>query len=463
MSAARPPEGARTAAREGEGIPTSAARPPEGACTAAREGEGIPISAARPPEGACTAAREGEGTSISAARLPEGACTAVREGEGTSMSATRPPECARTAAREGESSSVNAEHVDAMVIGAGVVGLAVARALALAGREVLVLEAADAFGTGTSARNSEVIHAGIYYPQGSLKARLCVQGKQMLYDYCAQRGVSHQRCGKLIVATSAAQVDELRAIQQRAAANGVTDLRLLTQAEAQALEPALACHAALLSPSTGIVDSHGLMLSLLGDVENAGGLLALNSEVKSLVAPTGRAQAAINILVGSGADQMQLIARTVVNAAGLHAPALAARTQGLDARHVPTAHFAKGNYFTLAGRAPFGRLIYPVPEPGGLGVHLTLDLGGQAKFGPDVQWVESADDYVVDAARATPSMPRCANTGPRCPTVRCRRAMRASAPRPAAPASQRRISPSRARAITACRVWSTFSASNRQG
>ncbi len=294
---------------------------------------------------------------------------------------------------------MSAEQVDTVVIGAGVVGLAVARALALQGREVMVLEAADAFGTGTSARNSEVIHAGIYYPAGSLKARLCVQGKQMLYDYCAERGIAHQRCGKLIVATSADQVDELRAIQQRAAANGVHDLRLLTRAEAQALEPSLQCHAALLSPSTGIVDSHGLMLSLLGDLEQAGGLLAVNSEVKSLAALEDKAQAAIKMEVFGGEESTELIARQVVNAAGLHAPALAARTRGLDLRHVPQARFAKGNYFTLSGRAPFSRLIYPVPEPGGLGVHLTLDLGGQAKFGPDVQWVDSPHDLEVDAAR----------------------------------------------------------------
>ena len=294
---------------------------------------------------------------------------------------------------------MSAEQVDTVVIGAGVVGLAVARALALQGREVMVLEVADAFGTGTSARNSEVIHAGIYYPAGSLKSRLCVQGKQMLYDYCAERGIAHQRCGKLIVATSADQVDELRAIQQRAAANGVHDLRLLTRAEAQALEPSLQCHAALLSPSTGIVDSHGLMLSLLGDLEQAGGLLAVNSEVKSLAALEDKAQAAIKMEVFGGEESTELIARQVVNAAGLHAPALGARTQGLDLRHVPQAHFAKGNYFTLSGRAPFSRLIYPVPEPGGLGVHLTLDLGGQAKFGPDVQWVDSPHDLEVDAAR----------------------------------------------------------------
>ena len=293
----------------------------------------------------------------------------------------------------------NVEAVDAVVIGAGVVGLAVARALALAGREVMLLEAADAFGTGTSARNSEVIHAGIYYPAGSLKARLCVQGKEQLYAYCAERGIAHQRCGKLIVATSAAQVDELHAIRQRAAANGVDDLQFLTQAEALALEPALACQAALLSPSTGIVDSHGLMLSLLGDAENAGAMLAVNSAVKSLAAQAGQAQSAIKIEVGGEGGGTVLLARTVVNAAGLHAPALAARTQGLDARHVPSAYYAKGNYFTLAGRAPFSHLIYPVPEPGGLGVHLTLDLGGQAKFGPDVQWVDSPDDYLVDPTR----------------------------------------------------------------
>ena len=296
---------------------------------------------------------------------------------------------------------MSAEHVDTVVIGAGVVGLAVARALALAGREVMVLEAAETFGTQTSARNSEVIHAGIYYPPGSLKSRLCVQGKKMLYDYCVERGVAHRRCGKLIVATRADQIDELRAIQQRAAANGVNDLQWLTRDEAQALEPALACHAALLSPSTGIVDSHGLMLSLLGDLEHAGGLLAVNSPVKSVAALGGQAQAAIKIDVGDNAEGTTLIARQVVNAAGLGAIALAHRTQRLAPSHRPPlpTRWAKGSYFTLSGRAPFRHLIYPTPEPGGLGVHLTLDLGGQAKFGPDVQWVDSPDDLQVDAAR----------------------------------------------------------------
>ena len=297
-----------------------------------------------------------------------------------------------------------AEQVDSVVIGAGVVGLAAARALALAGREVIVLEAAAAFGSGTSSRSSEVIHAGIYYAAGSLKARLCVQGKQRLYDYCAERGIGHRRCGKLIVATSQAQASQLRAIAARAAANGVHDLRWLGRAEAQALEPALECQAALLSPSTGIVDSHGLMLSLLGDVQRAGGVLAVHSEVKSLQAGASIASPAIEIEVGEGGARTTLRARQVVNAAGLGAIALAHRTRGLPAAARPPlpTRWAKGNYFTLAGRAPFRHLVYPVVEPDSpsLGVHLTLDLGGQAKFGPDVEWQDRPDDYRVDPARA---------------------------------------------------------------
>ncbi len=287
------------------------------------------------------------------------------------------------------------EQVDCVVIGAGVVGLAVARALALAGREVIVLEAEGAFGTGTSSRNSEVIHAGIYYPAGSLKAALCVEGRKLLYAYAQERGIAHRRCGKLIVATSAQQVGELERIVGKARANGVDGpdgLRLLTRDEAIALEPALHCHAAVLSPSTGIVDSHALMLSYLGDLQDAGGILA----VKSSVAHASCAQDAIELVASDGTE---LRCRSVVNAAGLSASDLARRFDGLPGAHVPPAYFAKGNYFTLAGRAPFSRLIYPVPEPGGLGVHLTLDLGGQARFGPDVQWVESADDLVVDPAR----------------------------------------------------------------
>lgn len=284
------------------------------------------------------------------------------------------------------------DQVDCVVLGAGVVGLSVARALALQRREVLVLEAANAIGTGTSSRNSEVIHAGIYYAPGSLKAMLCVQGRALLYDYCQDRGIDHLRCGKLIVATSRSQVAQLQGIAEQARRNGVADLKLLSADEARQLEPQLVCEAALLSPSTGIVDSHGLMLALLGDLENAGGVLALNSPLeKACLVPSG-----IELFATDGT---QLLARIVVNAAGLQAPALAARFAGLDPQHVPQAFYAKGNYFTLATRAPFSHLIYPVPQAAGLGVHLTLDLGGQAKFGPDVQWVESSDDLTVDPQR----------------------------------------------------------------
>jgi L-2-hydroxyglutarate oxidase LhgO len=289
-----------------------------------------------------------------------------------------------------------ADRVDCVVIGAGVVGLAVARALALspqyAGREVMVLEAASAIGTGTSSRNSEVIHAGIYYPQGSLKAQLCVQGRAMLYDYCEERGIGFKRCGKLIVATNEAQVAQLQSIIAKAAANGVHDLVMVTREQARALEPQLECVAAVHSPSTGIVDSHALMLALQGDLENAGGMVVLNSAV----AGVSYAPDAIKIEASDGAE---LEASIVINASGLHAPSLARRIQGLDAAFVPPEFYCKGNYFTLSGRSPFNRLIYPVPEAAGLGVHLTLDLGGQAKFGPDTQWVNSADDLVVDPAR----------------------------------------------------------------
>ena len=272
-------------------------------------------------------------------------------------------------------------------------GLAVARALALQGHEVMVLEAASAIGTGSSSRNSEVIHAGIYYPQGSLKASLCVRGMQMLYDYCAARGVAYRRCGKLIVATSQAQLVQLQAIIDKAAANGVHDLLLLSRDEARALEPQLECVAAIRSPSTGIVDSHALMLALQGDLESAGGVVVLNTRLDKARC----SQEAITLIVEDGTE---LRANTVVNAAGLYAPALARRFAGLATRFVPTAYYAKGNYFTLSGRSPFGCLIYPVPEAAGLGVHLTIDLGGQAKFGPDVQWVDSPDDLLVDVARA---------------------------------------------------------------
>jgi L-2-hydroxyglutarate oxidase LhgO len=283
--------------------------------------------------------------------------------------------------------------VDCVVVGAGVVGLAIARALAQAGREVIILEAAEAIGTGISSRNSEVIHAGIYYPKDSLMARFCVAGKRALYAFCADHGVPHKRCGKLIVATNEAEAGKLASIEARARANGVEDLRFLSAAQAQALEPALACTGALLSPSTGIVDSHHLMLALLGDAEAAGASLALNAPLVG-----GRAgEEGMEIEIG-GADPVTLACRLIVNAAGLDAPLIARNIAGMPQQAVPTRYFAKGNYFTLTTRSPFSRLIYPVPEPGGLGVHLTLDLGGQAKFGPDVEWVETVD-YNVDPAR----------------------------------------------------------------
>ena len=284
------------------------------------------------------------------------------------------------------------DKVDCIVMGAGVVGLAVARALAMKGREVMVLEAANAIGTGTSSRNSEVIHAGIYYPPGSLKAQLCVQGKQLLYDYCAQRGIAHSRCGKLLVATHQSQVEQLHSIIAKAAANGVDDLVLLSREQAQAMEPQLECIAAIHSPSTGIVDSHALMLSLQGDIENAGGFVVLNAAVANVI----HTLSAIKLVASDGT---LLQANTVINAAGLTAPLLASRIQGLDTQHVPPTFWAKGNYFTLSGKSPFSRLIYPVPQAAGLGVHLTIDLGGQAKFGPDVQWVDSPDDLAVDPGR----------------------------------------------------------------
>lgn len=285
------------------------------------------------------------------------------------------------------------EDIDCVVVGAGVVGIAVARALAEAGREVLVLDAAEGIGTETSSRNSEVIHAGIYYPAGSLMARHCVAGKQALYAYARERGVPHANCGKLIVATDAAEAERLESIRLRAAANGVEDLRHLTAAEASALEPALECTAALLSPSTGILDSHAFMLALQGDAEHAGATFVFHAPVLAGVAANR-----ITIEVG-GAEPMRLACRTLVNAAGLHAPRLAAAIAGMPPERVPTAYYARGNYFTLQGRSPFSRLIYPVPVPGGLGTHLTIDLGGQARFGPDVEWIDRID-YAVDPRRA---------------------------------------------------------------
>ena len=291
------------------------------------------------------------------------------------------------------------DQIQTVVLGAGVVGLAVARELAIQGQEVIVLESADAFGTGTSSRNSEVIHAGIYYPAGSLKAKLCVQGRHMLYAYCQERQIPHKACGKLIVATSEAQVAQLAAIQAKAAVNGVwgdDQLRLLSAAQAQAMEPDLKCEAALWSPSTGIVDSHALMLSFLGDFENASGILALNSEFASaqIVRDSGKSRFIIRTQDGT-----EIWAENVINSTGLVAPIVARQFAGMALAHLPRAYYAKGNYFSLSGRSPFSRLIYPVPEAAGLGVHLTLDMAGQAKFGPDVEWVDSPDKLHVDPGR----------------------------------------------------------------
>lgn len=286
------------------------------------------------------------------------------------------------------------EKVDCIVIGAGVVGLAVARALAQQGLETVVLESERDIGTGVSARNSEVVHAGLYYPTDSLKAQLCVRGRQLLYAYCAEHGVPHRRCGKLIVATTAAQTDALEALQAQGLANGVHELQWLSAAQAQQMEPQLSCVAALYSSSTGIVASHALMLALLGDVQAAGGVLALASPVLRGVCGSD----GITLGVG-GAQPMEIRAAVVVNAAGLQAQAMASSLEGLDPALVPTQYLAKGSYFSLSGRAPFSRLVYPLPPAGGLGVHLTLDLAGQARFGPDVEWVEGID-YQVEPQRA---------------------------------------------------------------
>jgi L-2-hydroxyglutarate oxidase LhgO len=287
---------------------------------------------------------------------------------------------------------VRMDEVDVAVIGAGVIGLAVARALAMQGREVVVLEAESAFGTGTSARNSEVIHAGIHYPRGSLKALLCVAGRRMLYEYCEARGIPHRRCGKLIVATSEAQLGELSRIRAAAAANGV-ELDVLSGEQARRLEPELACLGALNSPATGIIDSHAYMLALLGDAEAHGATLACGSRVKCAELHSG------TIEVHLEESDAPLRAGLVINCAGLAAARLSASMQGFPPAHVPRSWLAKGNYFTLSGRSPFQRLVYPVPEPGGLGIHLTLDLAGRARFGPDVQWID-APDYTVEATRA---------------------------------------------------------------
>ena len=285
--------------------------------------------------------------------------------------------------------------IGCIVAGAGVVGLAVARALALAGHEVLVIDAREGIGTQTSSRNSEVIHAGLYYPEGSLKARLCVAGKIALYHYLAERGLPFARCGKLIVATDEAQVPRLDAIMARAAAAGVADLRLIGADEIRALEPELSAIAAIISPSTGVLDSHAFMLSLQGDIENAGGLFAFHAPV------TGLRRDGADIMVETGGPEPATIrTRLFVNCAGHGAPALAALLPAYPRQLLPMQAYAKGSYFSLQGRQPFSRLIYPTPEAAGLGVHATLDLAGRVRFGPDVEWVADDQDLAVDPARA---------------------------------------------------------------
>lgn len=285
------------------------------------------------------------------------------------------------------------ENVDTVVIGAGVVGLAVGRALALDGRDVVVVEKNARIGEETSARNSEVIHAGIYYPTGSLKARLCVRGKAMLYAYCAEKGIGVGGCGKLVVAVDDGQLERLRALERQGRSNGVHDLAWLDGSALAEIEPEVSGAAALLSPSTGIIDVHAFMLALEGDIERAGGMVVTQAELeRGTLEPDG-----IRLDIASGASTSELKARAVVNAGGLHAATVAQRLAA--GAEVPTIRYAKGNYFAYRGANPFRHLIYPLPVAGGLGVHATLDLAGKLRFGPDVEWID-AIDYGVDTTRA---------------------------------------------------------------
>lgn len=284
---------------------------------------------------------------------------------------------------------------DCVVIGAGVIGLGVARALALKGREVLVLEKNEYIGMETSSRNSEVIHAGIYYAPGSLKARLCVEGRRRLYDFCEARGVAYQKTGKLIVATHEGQLGDLHAILQNGLANGVFDLRLVESGEAKEMEPHLTCIAAIHSPSSGIIDTHALMLALQGEAESKGALFAFGAKVERIILTSK----GFTLEIG-GRERTTLTCNALVNAAGLYAVPVAEKIIGLPNQFIPKARFAKGNYFRLSGPSPFRRLIYPIPQPGGLGIHVTHDLAGQARFGPDVEWIDEIE-YAVDSSRAT--------------------------------------------------------------
>jgi len=291
------------------------------------------------------------------------------------------------------------DSTEVVVIGAGVVGLAIARELALNGREVIVLEKNAGVGEETSARNSEVIHAGLYYPRGSLKARFCVEGRTRLYEYCEAKQIPYRRCGKLLVATHAAQLQKLDSVRAAAVANGVTDLEPLAAADVRRLEPHVHALAGFLSPSTGIIDSHAFMLALRGDLEAAGGAIATHCRVSE----AERDGSELKITCHTADGPFALRAGTIVNAAGLHATRVARLLTPHD-ETIPQPHFAKGNYFTYSGRSPFTHLVYPLPEDGGLGVHATLDLSGRVRFGPDVEWLRNTDpgslDYGVDPARA---------------------------------------------------------------
>lgn len=291
------------------------------------------------------------------------------------------------------------EFIDTCVVGAGVVGLAVARQLALSGRQVMVLEKLDRFGEGISSRNSEVIHAGIYYPAGSLKAELCVRGKTLLYDYCGARNISHQRIGKLIVATSAEEDAMLAGIQQRASENGVDDLEVLDAPQVLALEPMVRATSALMSPSTGIISAAELMTAFLGDIEGAGGALACHAEVTAVY----REDQTFVLNVEIEQQSFQLGCRSLINCAGLDAQRLASSISGFPPEMVPERHLCRGNYFVLPGKNPFRHLIYPVPDPSGagLGVHATIDVGGQVKFGPDVEYIDEVSYEVSDERLAT--------------------------------------------------------------
>ncbi|MBO0334329.1 NAD(P)/FAD-dependent oxidoreductase [Sneathiella sp. CAU 1612] len=280
--------------------------------------------------------------------------------------------------------------VENIVVGAGVIGLAIARTLAVAGRDVLVLERSAHFGEETSSRNSEVIHAGIYYPKDSLKARYCVEGKHQLYDYCATRHIPHRRCGKLIVATSEAELETLDSLAAKAAANGVDDIQYLARDAALKMEPSLNCTAALLSPSTGIIDSHQLMLAYIGEIEDNGGAIAYNTAFDKAE------RTAEGFAVTAGGTTVQC--RNLINSAGLSAQGVAERIADLASAHIPTRYLTKGSYFTMTARSPFSRLIYPVPNTASLGIHVTIDLAGQIRFGPDQEWVDQID-YEVDPTR----------------------------------------------------------------